>query len=423
MASTSESGGEGKRNAAVAGTSGGGGNPYRRRLSTGDNLQSRLPRLPSDVWSKITDCLDESSLFAFAMSCRFFREKQREVKYKKEMITRFLTMAFIPRPMTKAYLKWACEVEANENESLRRRRTYLAHLAARYGHLDVLKSFESKGLVLNSETLNSAACGGHLEVVKYLAEDRFTFTWSKHILCAIAAQGGHQKTIQWLWEKGECPLNEITCDYAARGGQLELLMWLKAQGCPWHAKPVGVHGEDDYIPGICSFAATGDKVEVMAWLVTQNCAWDESLIMAQCCQVGHLNMVRYLSSMGCPWDESVSENLANGGRLETLQWAIADGCPCGPAVTTAALHRGHTHVLDWLKTQDFFVCPTQDAYTEVLKDALVESAKWLHENALPLEDPEFHYQKALQPPRRIHLARWIRETYNIHDIPAYIELQ
>ena len=122
-------------------------------------------------------------------------------------------------------------------------------------------------------------------------------------------------------------------------------------------------------------------------------------------------------------EESVSENLANGGRLETLQWAIADGCPCGPAVTTAALHRGHTHVLDWLKTRDFFVCPTQDAYTEVLKDALVESAKWLHENALPLEDPEFHYQKALQPPRRIHLARWIRETYNIHDIPAYIELQ
>ena len=99
MASTSESGREGKRNAAVGGTSGAGGDYYRRRLSTGDNLQSRLPRLPSEVWSKITDCLDESSLFAFAMSCRFFREKQREVEYKKKMITHFLTMLCLLSPI------------------------------------------------------------------------------------------------------------------------------------------------------------------------------------------------------------------------------------------------------------------------------------------------------------------------------------
>ena len=38
----------------------------------------RLDKLPPEVWEKILDHLDENDLFPLALSCRYFRQKQKE---------------------------------------------------------------------------------------------------------------------------------------------------------------------------------------------------------------------------------------------------------------------------------------------------------------------------------------------------------
>ena len=39
----------------------------------------RLDKLPPEVWEKIFDELEENDLFPLALSCRYFRQKQKEL--------------------------------------------------------------------------------------------------------------------------------------------------------------------------------------------------------------------------------------------------------------------------------------------------------------------------------------------------------
>ena len=49
-----------------------------KRLTEVENAQ-RLGKLPQKVWEKVLDELDENDLFPLALSCRFFRQKQKEL--------------------------------------------------------------------------------------------------------------------------------------------------------------------------------------------------------------------------------------------------------------------------------------------------------------------------------------------------------
>ena len=44
-----------------------------------ENAQRLLYKLPKEVWEKILDHLDENDLFPLALSCRYFRKKQKEL--------------------------------------------------------------------------------------------------------------------------------------------------------------------------------------------------------------------------------------------------------------------------------------------------------------------------------------------------------
>ena len=42
-----------------------------------ESAQRLLDKLPQEVWEKILDELDENDLFPLALSCRYFRQKQK----------------------------------------------------------------------------------------------------------------------------------------------------------------------------------------------------------------------------------------------------------------------------------------------------------------------------------------------------------
>ena len=95
-------------------------------------------------------------------------------------------------------------------------------------------------------------------------------------LCAIAAEGGHLKLLQWARANG-CLWGKYTCASAAFGGHLEVLQWAHANGCPWNGLT-------------CSDAAQG----------------------------GHLEVLQWARANGCPWNASTCSNAAGSGQLEVI---------------------------------------------------------------------------------------------------------
>ena len=50
----------------------------KRDATEAENAR-RLDKLPQEVWEKILDDIDENDLFPLALSCRYFRQKQKEL--------------------------------------------------------------------------------------------------------------------------------------------------------------------------------------------------------------------------------------------------------------------------------------------------------------------------------------------------------
>ena len=78
--------------------------PSRSRVRSKDELNARevenarrLDKLPPEVWEKVLADLDWMDFFPLAMSCRYFREKQKELgarkrKYGPDSLRAFLAV-------------------------------------------------------------------------------------------------------------------------------------------------------------------------------------------------------------------------------------------------------------------------------------------------------------------------------------------
>lgn len=68
---------------------------------------------------------------------------------------------------------------------------------------------------------DSAAYHGHFLLLKAMIGNEFEFISCS--LCTLAAKGGHLEILKWLRER-ECYWDQDTCSGAAEGGHLETLI-------------------------------------------------------------------------------------------------------------------------------------------------------------------------------------------------------
>ena len=101
-------------------------------------------------------------------------------------------------------------------------------LAAKNGHLEVLKYLRSAGCPWDKWVCNYAAKHGHLEVLKYVRSSGYP---CDVCVCIDAAQNGHLEVLKYARKSG-CPWDSRVCDYAARNGHLEILRWAVDNDCP-----------------------------------------------------------------------------------------------------------------------------------------------------------------------------------------------
>ena len=64
---------------------------------------------------------------------------------------------------------------------------------------------------------------------------------------------------------------------------------------------------------------------------------------------GHLAVLQWLRAHGCEWDSGTADAAAANGRLATLQWALATDCPHDlDHLWLVAAEGGHVDVVEWL---------------------------------------------------------------------------
>ena len=114
-----------------------------------ENAQRLLDKLPEEVWEKILDNLGENDLFPLALSCRSFRQKQKELVARakqngkprptlKTTLTRTFHLKHIVKlPASAEYIKFCMKEEEflDDTENVR----CLQCLALLHGHLPLLQ--------------------------------------------------------------------------------------------------------------------------------------------------------------------------------------------------------------------------------------------------------------------------------------------
>ena len=119
----------------------------------------RLDKLPPEVWEKIIGNLDENDLFPLALSCRYFRQKQKELvkrdihqllnkrrKYRRALRTSLRQKVDEGQPASAEYVRFCSEEKALVSNYGGRPKTPLQRfkatchcLAACHGYLPLLQ--------------------------------------------------------------------------------------------------------------------------------------------------------------------------------------------------------------------------------------------------------------------------------------------
>ncbi|WZN64459.1 hypothetical protein HKI87_09g60150 [Chloropicon roscoffensis] len=288
-----------------------------------------LGKLPPELWQKIVDeNVHQNDLFALAMTCRFFREKQKDLGRKVETdlsIYRLLNLQKGGKVVSHSlgWFRWVCDTFEflpgfewwDNSGALYEGR--LLHYAAFQGSVEILRwLMEEKGCKLTLETGQWAGMGGSIEVLEYLLGKGYEFKeGARH----GAAMGGHLEALKYL--RGldpPCTWDGMTCASAAWGGNLEALEFLRDQDppCPWD--------EDT-----CAYAALAGRLEA-------------------------LKFARGLDPP-CPWGETTCSYASQNGHLEVLKWARSQVPPCPWSKSHCsweASENDHQHIVKWIDQQE-----------------------------------------------------------------------
>ena len=260
-----------------------------------------LRRLPPELWQKILDeNVQQNDLLALAMTCRFFREKQKDLGKKLE--TNLGKKHFVDlrkrgkmAPHTLDWFRWVCDTfEILPGFVLPDERVKGAVYAAGRGRFeDYWSANRVKGAVYEGDLLNYAALQGSVEILRWLVEEK-----------------GYE-------------LNEDTGWLAGMGGSIEVLEYLRGNGYKFDE-------------GACMGVAEGGHLEALKFLRS-----------------------RTTSYWPCPWCGETTLEAAKGGHLEILKFCrgllkgFPSRCPWNrPECSELASQNGHEHVAAWIDQQE-----------------------------------------------------------------------
>ena len=353
------------------------------QLQPPTQLPKTLPTLPADVLREIIKRMD-TAVPLRSVCWTFRRLIKPDRKATQDTIRIAAKLGYI------ALLEW---VETQRKESLQK-----ALLVAAYeGNLNSLKwLFESNNLpIYNPEICEEAARGGRLEVIKWVR------TWNCPYgnAATVAARNGHREVLQWIVANGGSTTMETWLE-ACEAGQIDTFLWGQMRG---------MFTVD---PSFCAAAAKGGRQRMLNLLTDElECAWGTNTTtnaaiyghlnllkhaIAHGCPKdltpmlsyvvasnGHLEVLKYLQSLGCRLHQAICARAAASGNIQLLTWLRDQSLPWG-RTTSSAAEAGHVHILQWARER---ACPWDaDTLYEAGRNGHVAAMEWAFKNGAPWDD-------------------------------------
>jgi hypothetical protein len=189
-----------------------------------------------------------------------------------------------------------------------------------------------------------------------------------------AARRGHVELLEWLLENGAHFNPAIVCA-AACGGHVDILKFLAGRKIPlWPMEAVGEAVGEGHLEPVKFFFDNASeifapKVDFKSWLaekINGNAS---------------LELLKYLREQDVPWEVpfphlDILTLLANSANLETLQWLVSEGVPWSVLAIHNLVSRGDIEILNWARDVKAPFLP--DIYYAM--DADFNTFKWLYEN-------------------------------------------
>lgn len=270
------------------------------------------------------------------------------------------------------------------------------HFAARGGHLDIIRWFQSKGVKIDISACNGAAWGGHMDLIFTLEkegiESRDLLLWCilggeleafkelrlygyciptnrRDYVCEMASEKGYLVFLQYLVEEEEYECDVSSYIQAAINGHIDIIRYLVDN----------LHRPDllDDLD-ILGAAVQYGQFEITQYLLEDGFPVNE-YIMHQASMGGNLEIVKYLHEYGCPWDSSVYT-----GNIEIMKYAYQEGCPLNEYACDFVASRGDITALKFLREHD---CPWWENTVMAAYDACeFLTVLYLRENGCPHPD-------------------------------------
>lgn len=231
--------------------------------------------------------------------------------------------------------------------------------AAQCGSLEVVRYLhEEKKIPVTSTTLNVAVENGHLDLVKYLMDQKITV---QHDLAISAASSGNVDVLKFVHERGlpwttgqykniytaaissnsvacmkyafenGCPLPatdlQTICRAAVDHNALDCLKYAREIGCDWNAS--------DSFTGLCYIAMTNGFFEVFKYLHENGCSLNQNFC-SLAARSGRLEFMKYARKF-VRWDDSVCVAAAQYIQPTCLKYAHDQGLKMSPEVIREAI--------------------------------------------------------------------------------------
>lgn len=264
----------------------------------------------------------------------------------------------------------------------------IAEVAARAGKLAELRWLQGRGAPLGPCVAVAAAEGAQLDVLKYLYVERPRI-WDRRelgvALCEAAAKSGSVAVAEWLLEEERYAPCPRMCSIAASEGRLQLLRWLRDRGCSWE-DGVSVYslaargGHEDVLEWLYQQDVVGGEV------------WDRDTVVRDAAWSGNFGLLRALiedhGACMAPWS-GIAEGVAtHAGCLPTLEWLHRNGhyVDFEGRVLLRAAARGDLGTMAWARSVQTGTMQRAPSWTQVCERAAAHGHVEVLEAALRWSD-------------------------------------
>lgn len=238
--------------------------------------------------------------------------------------------------------------------------------AARRGHLALLRWLRANGCPWHPLTYPWAVVHEHADLVAWLADTDCPMEPRRWWKAAIL--GGHREIVAWLDARYPWPTG--SCCVAARAGHTDIIQMAKSNGV-----------DCNMFSGCSRIAAKRGDIRTLECLRDHR-AIIFSQVLDGAAWSGRLNVIQWAVAQGEKPCVTTMVYAAGGGHHDIIEWLRAQGEPWYGGTTGYAAKHGHFDLLKWLYGQGCELSTT--TFLEAVRGAPVPILEWLRDRQCPL---------------------------------------